>query len=56
MDWDNLRGSAIGQTNKPPLNIKLLEYKIYQIVNMDLEPFISKVNISNNSYGKWITK
>lgn len=56
MDWSSLRGSAIGQEVKPPLDTKLLEYKIYYIVDMELKHHIGKIRLDNNSYGKWIIK
>ena len=56
MDWNTLRGSAIDQETKPPLDIKLLEFKIYYIVDLELTTHIPNINIAGNTYGKWIVK
>lgn len=53
MNWDNLRGSALEKPKKPPLNIKLLEYRIMFVIREELKNYISQIKIDNNKFGKW---
>tara|TARA_B110000444_G_C18434575_1_gene408419 strand:- start:326 stop:496 length:171 start_codon:yes stop_codon:yes gene_type:complete len=54
MDWSNLRGIALEEPKKPPLDFKLLEYRIVYIVREELKDFIEQVKIETNPYGEWL--
>tara|TARA_B100001057_G_C22372841_1_gene765368 strand:+ start:167 stop:337 length:171 start_codon:yes stop_codon:yes gene_type:complete len=53
MDWSNLRGKALEKPKKDNLNLKLLEFRIINIVREELKEFNSLINIDKNKYGKW---
>ena len=56
MNWDRLRGSAIKKKPDKPRNLKIINYKIIYVINLELQDVKSKVKVSNNTYGRWIMK
>ena len=53
MDWSNLKGKALDIPKKRPLNYKLLEYRIINIVRQELKDYIDFKQIKNNKIGQW---
>lgn len=53
MDWSNLKGKALDIPKKRPLNYKLLEYRIINIVRQELKDYIDFIQIKNNKIGQW---
>ncbi len=54
MDWNSLRGSALKEPKKNPLDFKLLEYRIIYIVREELKEFLNDITIEENIYGEWL--
>ena len=53
MDWSNLRGKALEKPKKDNLDLKLLEYRIINIVRQELKDFAPLINVDNNNFGRW---
>ena len=53
MDWSNWKGTALDIPKKRPLNYKLLEYRIINIVRQELKDYIDFIQIKNNKIGQW---
>ena len=56
MDWQ--RGNAIKKevTTVEPIDLKVIRYRIANVVNLELQDCVKQKKFENNPFGKWVLK